>query len=144
MAGLWLLDNSAWARSIQPGGLPSPIANEFADDLANRKFGSCLPFQLEAQYSARDTEHFEWISRILSRLPHFEFSAESEERAVACHSRLVATGHHRLPPADIMIAAIADVEELGVIHYDADYDLILEHSDLSFESRWLAPRGSLG
>lgn len=143
MAEAWLLDNSAWARSIQPGGLPRSAAHGFADDLANGKFVACLPFRLEAQYSARDAQHFEWIVQVLDRLRYFELSAEAEERAATCQSQLVKTGHHRVPPADIMIAAIADVEGLGVIHYDANYDLILEHSDFRFESRWLAPRGSL-
>jgi len=143
MAEAWLLDNSAWARSIQPDGLSPSVAHRFADDLANGKFVACLPFRLEAQYSARDAQHFEWIGRVLDRLRYFELSDEAEERAAACQSQLIKTGHHRIPPVDIMIAAIADVEGLGVIHYDADYDLVLEHSDLSFESRWLAPHGSL-
>ncbi len=143
MAEAWLLDNSAWSRSIQPEGLPPSAADKFADDLANGKFVACLPFCLEAQYSARDAQHFEWIRQVLDRLRYFELSAEIEERAAACQSQLVKTGHHRVPPADIVIAAIADVEGLGVIHYDAYYDLILRHSSLRFESRWLAPRGSI-
>ena len=32
---------------------------------------------------------------------------------------------------------------LGVLHYDHDYDLLTERTDLLFESVWLAPRGSL-
>jgi len=143
MSELWLLDNSAWARSIQPGGLPQARADKFAADLAGGRFATCLPFLLEALYSARDRQHFEWIDRTLGQLPEFELSSEAGERTVACQSQLVKTGHHRIPPVDLMIAAIADVERIGVIHYDADYDLILEHTDLKFESRWLAPRGSI-
>jgi hypothetical protein len=37
-----------------------------------------------------------------------------------------------------MIAACA-----GVLHYDRDYDLIAEHTSLSFESVCLAPAGTL-
>jgi len=32
---------------------------------------------------------------------------------------------------------------LGVLHYDHDYDLISERTDLSYESVWVAPRGSI-
>jgi len=46
-------------------------------------------------------------------------------------------------PVDLIIAAIADTAGIGVLHYDAHYDLILEQTDLRFESRWLAPRGSI-
>ena len=42
-----------------------------------------------------------------------------------------------------MIAALAHSHGVGVIHYDSDFDVILEMSDLDFESVWLMPRGSL-
>lgn len=138
----WLLDNSAWARSRLPH-LPTVVANKFADELQARRFGVCLPFRMEAGYSARDATELTEITRALDQLPAFDFSVEAQSRALVCQAQLAAVGHHRVPAADLMIAAIADIERLGVIHYDADYDRILEHSDLRFESRWLAPRGSL-
>ena len=52
-------------------------------------------------------------------------------------------GHHRLPPVDLIIAALADRHELGVLHYDHDYDLIADKTDLAFDSVWLADRGTL-
>jgi hypothetical protein len=42
-----------------------------------------------------------------------------------------------------MIAACAHRAEAGVLHYDRDYDVLAEHTDLTFESVWLAPPGSL-
>jgi hypothetical protein len=33
--------------------------------------------------------------------------------------------------------------DLGVLHYDHDYDLIVEKTDLAFDSVWLAARGTL-
>ena len=52
-------------------------------------------------------------------------------------------GHHRLAPTDLVIAACAHLVGGGVLHYDRDYDLIAEHTRLSFESVWLADAGSL-
>lgn len=46
-------------------------------------------------------------------------------------------------PMDLIIAALADRHDLGILHYDADYDLIRERTDLDFDSVWLAPRGAL-
>ena len=43
----------------------------------------------------------------------------------------------------MLVAAIADRHGLGILHYDHDYDLIAERTDLEFESVWLAPRGTL-
>jgi hypothetical protein len=41
------------------------------------------------------------------------------------------------------VAAIAAVHGLGVLHYDADFDRIAEHSSLAFESVWIATAGAL-
>jgi hypothetical protein len=31
-----------------------------------------------------------------------------------------------------------------VLHYDADYELLANRTDLAFESQWAATRGSIG
>lgn len=31
----------------------------------------------------------------------------------------------------------------GILHYDRDYDLLAQHTELAFTSEWLAPHGSL-
>ena len=40
-------------------------------------------------------------------------------------------------------APVADRHELGVLHYDRDYDLISDKTDLEFASVWLAPAGTI-
>ena len=57
--------------------------------------------------------------------------------------QLARVGHHRLPPVDLLIAALADRYQLGVLHYDHDYDVLTERTDLRFDSAWLVPAGSL-
>jgi hypothetical protein len=52
-------------------------------------------------------------------------------------------GHHRLPPTDIVIAACAHHAGAGVLHYDRDYDVLAQRTNLSFQSQWLAPAGTL-
>ena len=44
---------------------------------------------------------------------------------------------------DLLIAALAAQHRVGVLHYDADYDVILKRGGEHFVSDWLAPRGSL-
>jgi hypothetical protein len=46
-------------------------------------------------------------------------------------------------PVDLLITALADRHSLGVLHYDHDYDLIAEKTDLAFDSVWLAARVTL-
>lgn len=64
-----------------------------------------------------------------------------EERALLAQRELAARGHHRLALIDVMIAACAHEADAGVLHYDRNYDLIAEHTSLSFESVWFAPVG---
>jgi hypothetical protein len=64
-------------------------------------------------------------------------------RAIEAQRQLARAGHHRLPPVNLIIAALADTYGLGILHYDNDYEIVSEKTDLSFDSVWLAPRGSI-
>ena len=135
-----LLDNSAWARLADPA-LPHERITEIADAIEDGQIGGCLPFLLEAANSARDArDHDELLDELLA-LPQFEIDARVERRAVEAQRQLARVGHHRMPPVDLLVAAIADRHGLGVLHYDRDYDLLAEI--MQFESVWLAPRASL-
>ena len=49
----------------------------------------------------------------------------------------------RVKTADLLIAALAVQLDVGILHYDSDYDLIRERGGESLGSEWLARRGSL-
>jgi predicted nucleic acid-binding protein len=137
-----LLDNSAWAR-LADAALTDARASEIADALEAGRIATCLPFLLEAGYSARNArDHSELLDELLA-LPHFQIDEEVERRAVDAQRQLARIGHHRLPPVDLIVAALADRHGLGVLHYDRDYDLIAEKTDLDLHSVWLAPAGTL-
>jgi predicted nucleic acid-binding protein len=135
-----LLDNSAWVRlSI----LDDTRAAEIASALEGGRIATCLPFLLEAGYSARSLRERSELFELLSALPRFPIDHDVERRAEDAQLQLTRVGHHRLPPVDLLVAALADRHGLGVLHYDHDYDVIAERTDLSFESVWVAPRGSI-
>lgn len=79
----------------------------------------------------------------LGQLPHLQIDRDVERAAQKAQRELAESGHHRLSPNDLVIAACAASSRGGVLHYDRDYDLILEHTDLVFESVWLAEPGAL-
>jgi predicted nucleic acid-binding protein len=79
----------------------------------------------------------------LLALPRFDIDHDVEARALDAQRRLAIMGHRRVPPVDVVIAAIADRHAIGVLHYDGHYDLLVEQTDLEFESVWLAEPGSL-
>jgi predicted nucleic acid-binding protein len=138
----FLLDNSAWARLEHPS-LPDRRADEIAVACEEERVGVCLPFLLEAGYSARSRDDHERLIEELLLLPLIRVDEGIEWRTISVQRELADLGHHRLPAVDLILGAIADRHELAILHYDSDFDLLRSKTDLDFESAWLAPRGSL-
>ena len=137
-----LLDNSAWARLASPR-LGGDRAETVAGWMSKQQLATSLPFLLEAGYSARSGAERTAMMSDLGRLPRVEIDREVEAMALEAQRELADIGHHRLAPADVIVAACAHVAGMGVLHYDSDYDLLAAHTGLVFESQWLAPAGSL-
>ncbi|MGA9315668.1 MAG: PIN domain-containing protein [Solirubrobacteraceae bacterium] len=137
-----LLDNSAWARIVN-GSLDEERAATIASWTEQRELATCLPFLLEAGYSAQSAAGNRTMMADFALLPHIPITPAVEEVARQAQRELVVVGHHRLPPLDIMIAACAHEAGAGVLHYDRDYDILAARTTLEFVSVWVAPAGSL-
>lgn len=125
------------------GAVPKEQAEAVIARVNAGQVATCLPFLIEAGYSARSAaDHWRLMDR-LGRLPQIAINSAVKSSVLQTQRELAAVGHHRLAPIDIMIAACAHEVGGGVLHYDRDYDLIAEHTGLGFESVWLAPAGSL-
>jgi predicted nucleic acid-binding protein len=138
-----LLDNSAWARLRPPSIVSASRRTEVARAIEAGEIIVCVPFLLEACYSARNAMEHDELRRELEALPLVHIDEQVEQRALDAQGQLARSGHHRLSPADVLIATMADRFELDVLHYDADFDIIAGKTDLQFGSVWLAKRGSL-
>jgi len=139
---MFLLDHSAWSRFPDPRVSDERIA-WVAEHLEADELGTCLPFLLEAGYSARSLSDHEQIGARLAKLPRVAISEEVEHLALEAQRQLARVGHHRVSVADLIIAACAHVARAGVLHYDHDFDRIAEMTSLRFDSEWLAPAGTL-
>ncbi len=137
-----LLDNSAWARIVM-NVLDENRVAAVGDWIGRNELATCLPFLLEAGYSARSAAHLNEVMNDLDTFPRVRITAKVEERAAQAQRELAAIGHHRLAPIDVMIAACAHEAGAGVLHYDSDYDVLATRTSLSFHSEWLAPAGTL-
>jgi predicted nucleic acid-binding protein len=137
-----LLDNSAWSRLLS-GSIPQERAEMVVEQMKRRQLATCLPFLLEAGFSARSPAERNTLMERLRRLPHVAVDEEVERLAMDAQRALTDVGHHRLPLTDLVIAACAHRAGTGVLHYDRDYDLIAEHTGLVFESLWVAEAGTL-
>ena len=138
-----LLDNSAWARLELPTLAESRLV-EVANLIEGGEIPVCTPFLLEAGWSARNATHHDELLADLLQLPHLRIDADVEDAALDAQRDLARRGHHRsASPSDLLIAACAHIHGAGVLHYDRDYDVLVELSHLAFESHWLAPAGTL-
>jgi predicted nucleic acid-binding protein len=122
----WLIDKSALWRI---GG--SPDAEVWLTRIERGLVQISTPTMLEVGYSARNAD--DWEHRIrtppLSLMPVVMLSPAVERRAVEVQAALAHRGHHRGPSIpDLLIAAIAEIERLVVLHVDKDFELIADHT----------------
>ena len=131
----YLADTSAWNRSalVQDRWLAMLEGNELA---------LCTPVRLELLYSARGGVDSARFAADLGRLPHLALSTHVERAVHRTQLALAQRGQHRGPkPIDLLIAAIAEVNDVTLLHYDRHFDQIVRVTGQPAE--WLAPRGSL-
>lgn len=76
----------------------------------------------------------------LHQLPWLRLDSAVATEALALQRRLAERGQHRQPIPDLLVAATAIVHDATVLHYDRDFDMISEVSDLS--ARWIIPPGT--
>jgi predicted nucleic acid-binding protein len=140
---LLVLDNSAWARLDLPS-LAESRRVEIANMIENGELAVCTPFLLEAGWSARSAAHHDQLLADLLQLPRLCLDVDVEDAALDAQRALARRGHHRgASPSDLLIAACAHVHGVGVLHYDRDYDVLVELTGLTFQSHWLAAAGTL-
>lgn len=119
------------------------VASRLTPLIMNGAVATCGIVELEVLYSARgERDLVETRARraiAYARLPMVEADFVRAEEVMTL---LAKRGQHRgasLP--DLLIAAVAEREDLSVLHYDSDYDLIA--SVTGQPTDWVAPRGSV-
>lgn len=134
----WLVDTSALGR------LSVPEVGEVLRPLIDAgRMAVAAATVLEIGYTARSkADHEQSQQTVLQRLQFVYGSPRSERRAIEVQQSLMETGHHRavkLP--DLLVAAVAEVEGLTVMHYDADFDRIAEITGQP--TQWVVEAGTV-
>ena len=133
----YLADTSAWHRSGR-----QPVRARWDDLVLRGDLALCSPIRLELLYSARGRADYATLREDLTGVPELRLSDEAVRRAEDVQRRLSARGHHRGPaPIDLYIAAVAEVNNVTLLHYDRHFDAVARVTGQPAE--WLAPRGSL-
>lgn len=137
MKGLTLLDASAFWR-LGSAQLAPVRRREIADRIASGVVAASTPLLLETRAGRQPP------SVDPEELPLLWISDRAERRAADLQLQLRAAHQHLgVPPMDYLIAAIAEDHGAAILHYDADFDLMRQHTDLAATSEPLAPLGSL-
>lgn len=134
----WLVDKSVLARVDIP-----TVADAVLPRVQAGQVGVALVTELEVGYSARSGSDYDATRQnLLDLLIPVAMPLRAEERARELQRDLVLRRQHRgVSVPDLVLAAIADIEELTLLHYDADFDLI--SSITGQPAEWVVPRGSI-
>lgn len=133
---IYLFDTSVWEHTEHP-----LIASDWAAALGNDQLAVSPVVAFEVLYTARNQADFEVLEGELDALRQVPLTRGVVRDARDALHTLSATNRHRMPFQDALIAASAAHKHLGVLHYDGHFDTLSEVLD--FESRWIAPPGSL-
>jgi predicted nucleic acid-binding protein len=108
---LLLIDKSAFVRAqFDPAD---------GDDLR-----LCAVTRLELLFSARSGEDYERLQVELDAFDDLRMDAETFRIALGAQHDLAASGHHRVPIPDLLIAACAQQHAADVVHVDRHYDTL--------------------
>jgi predicted nucleic acid-binding protein len=134
----WLVDKSVLARLGRPEVRQVVLPRVQAGRLA-----ITIVTELEVGFSARSATDYATTRRaLLDYLVPILVSPRAEQRAREVQAELVRRGQHRaVSIPDLLVAAVAEVEGLSVLHYDADFELVAGITGQPAE--WVVPRGSV-
>ena len=119
---LVLIDKSAYTRGLE-------VSAE--DELC-----LCAVTRLELLYSARSADHYERLEQDLAEFRDLRMDAETFAVALSAQRELAASGRHRIPIPDLLIASCAQQHSADVAHIDRHYDVLSQV--LAFTPRRLA------
>ena len=132
-----LLDKSAWVRLTVPA-----VYQRWGADLTRGRLAVTGIGMLEILVSAQSSASFVSVRSALGAMPRLAVTETIIERALDVQQSMVSRGTHRAPsPADFILAACAEANELAVLHFDKDFDLIAEVTGQ--RSEWILPHGSV-
>lgn len=127
----WLIDKSAMVRLGE-----SPDAADWAARIERGLVRVTTITRLEVGFSARSGKDLRASTTgpPLAAMPVEFITPLAEQRAEEVQALLADRGQHRAPSIpDLLIAAVAELTDLTVLHVDKDFDLIAEVTHQSVE-----------
>lgn len=135
-----LADTTAWSAAARDPALQE----RFEGALAAGDIRWCLPTRYERLFAARDREAIDAVDATFGPLREIPIDRAIQLGAIGAMRELAErgpAGAHRMPFADLLIAAAAQARGIAVLHYDRHFDRLA--ALLGFASLWIAAPGSL-
>jgi hypothetical protein len=133
-----LADTSALARLHRP-----PVAAVLGPLIESGLVATCGVIEFELGWATRGAAEFDLVRS--DRNEGYEWLATHDEdwhRALDVQAVLWRSGRVRAVGfPDLLIAAVAEREQVTLLHYDSDYDLITEITGQPMQ--WVVPRGTV-
>lgn len=122
-----LIDTSAWIEFLRDTG--SPICQR-VDDLLATEIATCDVVRMEVLAGARDEQHLQQLRRLLARASTLPTEPVDYDAAAALYRTCRQRGHTVRKLIDCLIAAVAIRANVSVLHMDADFDILAQHTSL--------------
>ena len=125
-----LVDTSAWIEFLRDTG--SPVCQR-VDDLLATEIATCDVVRMEVRAGARDEQHLQQLRRLLARASTLPTEPVDYDAAAALYRTCRQRGHTVRKLIDCLIAAVAIRGNLPVLHRDADFDILAQHTTLQID-----------
>ena len=122
-----LVDTSAWIEFLRDTG--SPICQR-VDDLLATEIATCDVVRMEVLAGARDEQHLQQLRRLLARASTLPTEPVDYDAAAALYRTCRQRGHTVRKLIDCLIAAVAIRGNVPILHRDADFDILAQHTTL--------------
>jgi predicted nucleic acid-binding protein len=138
LAVRYLADKSALARLRHP-----EVTAALAPLLLAGEVGTCSVIELEILYSARNAADL--AATRATRAQAFTLVTTTQadfDRAMDVMEQLARRGLHRsVGIPNLLIAAVAERNNLTIIHYDAEFEFVTAVTGQPMQ--WVVPRGTI-
>lgn len=126
-----LIDTSAWVEFLRDTGSREcrRVEEVLGGDIA-----VCDPIRMEVLAGARDDLHLHELRRLLARATVLETRPGHYDDAAALYRACRGAGDTPRKLVDCLIAAVAITAGVPVLHADADFDVLAEHTALDLDS----------
>ena len=126
-----LVDTSAWIEFLRDTG--SPICQR-VDDLLATEIATCDVVRMEVLAGARDEQHLQQLRRLLARASILPAEPVDYDAAAALYRTCRQRDYTVRKLIDCLIAAVAIRGNVPVLHRDADFDILAQHTPLQVDA----------